>query len=94
MDAFPTWGKFAFTAAFALSGGLCTTLNFVKLPPYYFLGELGAPNLTASASLLPFAVIATIAGGMIIKRMRMEVFYPLMYAMAGLAGLKLVLDGF
>ncbi|MAM12893.1 MAG: hypothetical protein CML23_21080 [Rhizobiaceae bacterium] len=69
-------------------------VNFIKLPPYYFLGELGAPNLTASASLLPFAVIATIVGGMIIKRMRMEVFYPLMYAMAGLAGLKLVLDGF
>ena len=69
-------------------------VNFIKLPPYYLLGELAAPNLAASASLLPFAVIATILGAMIIKRMRMDVFYPLMYAMAGLAGLKLVFDGF
>ncbi|QQM29851.1 sulfite exporter TauE/SafE family protein [Martelella lutilitoris] len=68
-------------------------VNVIKLGPYYALGELGAPNLAASASLLPFAVIATIAGAMVVKRMRMEVFYPFMYAMAFLAGLKLVLDG-
>ncbi len=69
-------------------------VNVIKLGPYYALGELGAPNLAASASLLPFAVVATIAGAMVVKRMRMEVFYPFMYAMAFLAGLKLVLDGF
>lgn len=69
-------------------------VNFVKLTPYYLLGELAAPNLAASATLLPFAIVATVLGAMIIKRMRMEIFYPLMYGMAGLAGLKLVIDGF
>ncbi|MET3598562.1 sulfite exporter TauE/SafE family protein [Martelella mangrovi] len=69
-------------------------VNVMKLLPYYALGELGAPNLAASATLLPFAVVATVAGATIVKRMRMEVFYPFMYAMAFLAGMKLVLDGF
>ena len=69
-------------------------VNILKLIPYYALGELAAPNLIASATLLPIAILATIAGAMVVRRMRMEVFYPFMYAMAFLAGLKLVLDGF
>ncbi|AJY46347.1 sulfite exporter TauE/SafE family protein [Martelella endophytica] len=68
-------------------------VNIVKLVPYYLLGELAISNLVASATLVPFAIVATIGGGMIVKRMRMEVFYPFMYVMAFLTGLKLVLDG-
>lgn len=68
-------------------------INAIKLFPYYQLGELKAPNLIASASLLPVAIVSTVIGALVIKRMRMDVFYPFMYAMAFLAGLKLVFDG-
>lgn len=68
-------------------------INVIKLFPYWQLGELKAPNLLASASLLPFAVVATMLGAQVIKHMRMDVFYPFMYGMAFFAGLKLVLDG-
>ncbi|MCF3638446.1 sulfite exporter TauE/SafE family protein [Rhizobium sp. TRM95111] len=69
------------------------TLNAVKLVPYFALGQLDTTNLSISATLVPLAILATAVGGYLIKRMRPEVFYPFMYAMALLAGLKLAYDG-
>lgn len=68
-------------------------VNAVKLGPYFALGQLDTTNLTVSASLVPLAIAATALGGFLVKRMRPEVFYPFMYAMALAAGLKLVWDG-
>jgi uncharacterized protein len=68
-------------------------LNAVKLVPYFFLGQLDFTNLWLSTTLFPLAPIATIAGAMVVKRMRMDTFYPFMYAMLALAGLKLTFDG-
>lgn len=69
-------------------------LNFVKLGPYFALGQLDTTNLTISATLVPLAIAATAFGGFIVKRMKPDVFYPFMYAMAFIAGLKLAYDGF
>ncbi|MGV3550407.1 sulfite exporter TauE/SafE family protein [Rhizobium sp.] len=68
-------------------------VNALKLPPYYMLGLLSAGNLQTSALLFPVALLATLAGAAVVKRMRMEVFYPWMYGMLMLAGLKLSWDG-
>lgn len=68
-------------------------LNLVKLGPYFALGQLDTTNLTISATLIPLAIIATAIGGFVVKRMKPDVFYPFMYAMAFLAGLKLAYDG-
>lgn len=68
-------------------------LNAIKLAPYFALGQLDLTNLKLSATLFPLAPIATVAGAMIVRRMRVEIFYPYMYLMAGLAGLKLFYDG-
>lgn len=68
-------------------------LNAVKLGPYFALGQLDTTNLSISATLVPLAIAATALGGFLVKRMRPEVFYPFMYAMALAAGLKLVWDG-
>lgn len=68
-------------------------VNAIKLVPYFMLGELGTENLTLSALLLPVALVSTIAGAYIIKRMSPRHFYPLMYGTALLAGLKLLWDG-
>lgn len=69
-------------------------VNAVKVIPYFALGQFDATNLAASAVLSPLAPIATFAGAWIVKRMRAEVFYPFMYVMITLTGLKLVYDGF
>lgn len=68
-------------------------VNALKLPPYFMLGLLSAGNLKTSAMLFPVALLATLVGAMVVKRMRPEVFYPWMYGMCALAGLKLAWDG-
>lgn len=68
-------------------------INAVKLIPYAALGQFGVTNLETSAMLLPVAVLATWAGAAVVKRLRAEVFYPLMYAMVILVAAKLLWDG-
>ena len=68
-------------------------LNFIKLGPYFALGQLDTENLAISATLMPLAIAATAFGGFAVKRMKPDVFYPFMYAMAFIAGLKLAWDG-
>lgn len=68
-------------------------VNAVKLVPYFALGQLDGANLTASLALMPVAPLATLAGAWIVRRMKPEIFYPFMYAMVLLVGLKLVWDG-
>jgi uncharacterized membrane protein YfcA len=68
-------------------------VNAVKLIPYFALGELDTSNLTAAAVLMPVAFIATVSGAAVIKRMRTELFYPIIYALIFLLSLKLIWDG-
>ncbi|MDQ0321805.1 putative membrane protein YfcA [Pararhizobium capsulatum DSM 1112] len=68
-------------------------LNAVKLAPYFALGQLDLSNLKTSMTLFPPAMLATVAGAWVVRRMRPQVFYPFMYTMAFLAGTKLVYDG-
>lgn len=68
-------------------------VNAVKLIPYFALGQFDAANLTASAVLMPVAPLATLAGAWIVRRIKPDLFYPFMYTMVLLVGLKLVWDG-
>lgn len=68
-------------------------INALKLIPYFMLGVLSAGNMKTSAMLFPVALLATIAGAAVVKRMKPDVFYPWMYGMCALAGLKLAWDG-
>ncbi|MCY6379276.1 sulfite exporter TauE/SafE family protein [Hoeflea prorocentri] len=68
-------------------------VNAVKLIPYFALGQFDASNLSASFVLMPLAPLATLAGAWIVKRLRPEVFYPLMYLTILATSVKLVADG-
>lgn len=70
-----------------------TSVNLLKLVPYFFLGQLAVGNLVSSAALMPVSIAFTFVGAMIIRRMKAEVFYPLTYALVGLVGVKLIWDG-
>jgi uncharacterized membrane protein YfcA len=67
-------------------------LNAVKVIPYFALGALDTTNLTASATLLPVAMVATLLGAKVIRYIRTDIFYPIMYSMTLLAAVKLVWD--
>lgn len=67
-------------------------VNAIKLVPYFALGVLDTQNLTASATLLPVALVATMLGATIVRHLKAEVFYPMTYGLALLAGIKLMWD--
>lgn len=69
-------------------------VNAVKLVPYFALGQFDMSNLATSFVLMPIAPFATLAGAWLVRRMRREVFYPIMYALIAVVGAKLVYDGF
>ena len=68
-------------------------VNAVKLLPYFALGQFDTANLATSAVLMPLAPVATLAGAWIVRRIDRTIFYPFMYIMVFLVGLKLVYDG-
>lgn len=68
-------------------------INAIKVIPYFALGELGTENLALSAYMLPVALVSTLLGAFVVKRMKPQLFYPLMYAMAFITAIKLCWDG-
>jgi uncharacterized membrane protein YfcA len=68
-------------------------VNWIKVPAYAALGQFTRPNLTTAAVLLPLAVVATIAGAVLVRRVSGERFQTVMYVLLILVGLKLCWDG-
>jgi uncharacterized membrane protein YfcA len=68
-------------------------MNYVKLVPYFFLGQLSAANLVTAAVLLPLAPLGVRLGVWLSARMGDRWFYRVVYAMLAVTGTKLVLDG-
>ena len=64
--------------------------NLLKVAPYFALGQFSQANLTAAATLFPLAILATIAGGWLVRRVPADRFYNAVYALTFLIGLWLV----
>ena len=69
------------------------TVNLLKVPPYFLLGQFSRANLTASATLFPLAIAATVAGVWLVRRVSAERFYVAVLALTFLVGVKLIWDG-
>lgn len=81
-------------AVFVGTGALFFALmNWIKVVPYFFLGQFSAQNLTASALLFPVAILSTLAGVWLVRRVPAERFYTLIYWLLVAVGLKLVYEG-
>jgi uncharacterized membrane protein YfcA len=70
-----------------------TTVNLIKLVPYYALGQFSAENLKTSLVLLPLAPLAMLAGVWLTRRVAQEPFYRIAYAALFVISLKLIHDG-
>ncbi|MBV9931449.1 MAG: sulfite exporter TauE/SafE family protein [Alphaproteobacteria bacterium] len=68
-------------------------LNWIKVPAYVALGQFSRGNLTAAAVLLPLAVVASLAGVRLVRRVPVERFYTIVYWLMIVAGGKLLTDG-
>jgi uncharacterized membrane protein YfcA len=68
-------------------------VNALKLPPYFFLGQLSPTNLMTSAALFPVALVATFIGIWLVRRVPREPFYKLLYVTQFVISAKLLWDG-
>lgn len=76
------------------SAVLFAIINWAKVPAYAALGEFTPENLTASALLMPLAILSTFAGVWLIRRIDPARFYTLIYTLMVLLGGKLIWDAF
>lgn len=68
-------------------------VNWIKVPAYVALGQFTSANLAATAVLMPFAILASVAGVKLVRRVSPERFYIIVYWLMIVAGGKLLLDG-
>ena len=80
--------EFVATSALLFAG-----INYAKLIPYYWLGQLDTENVFASLILLPFAPVGVWLGFYLHDKVSVTSFYKVIYLFLILAGLKLLHDG-
>ena len=81
-------------AVFVGTGAIFFALmNLIKVGPYVALGQFSRENLTASLALFPVAILSTLAGVWLVRRIPAERFYTLIYCLLVLVGLRLVYAG-
>lgn len=68
-------------------------LNVIKLPPYYFLGQLSMGSMTTSLILAPVAIGAVLLGIYLVRRISLGLFYQIAYSLVFLLGLYLIYRG-
>lgn len=67
-------------------------VNYVKLVPYAFLGQLGTANLSTSLALLPIGYVGIKLGFWLHSRVSEKHYYQISYGLLFLIGLKLIYD--
>jgi uncharacterized protein len=72
---------------------LFAVLNWVKVPAYIQLGQFHPETLWASAYLMPVAIISTIAGVILVKRLNGPLFYRIINWLMILLGARLLWAG-
>ena len=72
---------------------LFAAINYVKLLPYGWLGQLTADNLVTSLLLAPLAPIGVYTGVWLHRRVSDRFFFRLMYVLLFVVGCKLLYDG-
>jgi len=69
------------------------TVNAIKLVPYFLLGQFDSTNLSTSVMLFPVALVATLVGVWLVRIVKAEMFYAIIYIFMGVIGVKLTWDG-
>jgi uncharacterized membrane protein YfcA len=67
-------------------------VNWIKVPAYWALGQFDSANLVAAGLLMPVAILSTLAGVWLVRRIAPERFYSAIYVLMMLVGGKLIWD--
>lgn len=71
---------------------LFAAINWIKVPSYMALGIFTKDVLIAAALLIPLAIITTLVSVRIVRTLRPERFYTIIYVLMILLGVKLIGD--
>jgi len=74
-------------------GAFFFVVNWLKLGPYAWLGQLDSSNLTTSLVLAPLAPLGIALGAWRHHRVDEKIFFRFVYASLVVLGLKLIRDG-
>jgi len=69
------------------------SVNYSKLVPFYFLGQLSVANLELAAALMPVGLLGMAAGVWLVKRVSSKVFYQFAYVLIFILALDLIYEG-
>lgn len=67
-------------------------VNWIKVPAFIALGAFTRESLMLAALFLPVAMLGTLAGAWLVRRVNGPIFYALANAMLAVVGLKLIWD--
>lgn len=70
-----------------------TTLNAMKLVPFFALGQFSDQNLEISVMFLPIAIIANFAGIRLVRQIPSAVFYRISYGLVFAVSIGLIWQG-
>jgi uncharacterized membrane protein YfcA len=68
-------------------------LNWLKIGPYFALGQFSTASLASSVLLLPVAIVANFAGIWLVRRTPTGLFYQIAYVLVFLISLELIRSG-
>ena len=68
-------------------------VNYIKVIPYFLLGQLNFENLITSLILMPFAPLGFLIGYYLTHRVNERLFYSVAYLCLFFVGLKLLYEG-
>ena len=69
------------------------TVNWLKVPAYFALGQFTRENLLTSLALVPVAIASTLFGTWVVRRVSTDRFFTIVYILLLLLGAKLAWDG-
>ncbi len=65
-------------------------INWLKVPAYFALGQFTVENMTLTAVFLPVAILSTLAGVWIVRRIDPARFFTIIYILMVLIGIELL----
>jgi uncharacterized membrane protein YfcA len=68
-------------------------INWLKIGPYFALGQFSTANLASSIVLLPVAILANFLGIWLVRRTPTGLFYQIAYVLVFLISLELIRSG-
>ena len=81
------------TAFVATNAVFFFTMNTMKLPPYFMIGQFTPENLKLSLILLPFVPVGILIGYQLHRIVSQQMFVKLMCVLLAFAGVRLLWDG-